>query len=239
MEQYPATDWNSAFNSVYTSWGDFNKYFVDSTVNQHAAGTHGIHFRTRTQFKTYITNSFTWPNAGAVDTWMTNQGLATNADYSAKCQGIAIDALCTMFDAKIPADDGISLFHTLYSMQQSLVANMTSFTDGLAHDFSSGSSSKCAFLWLAPTTIYGAAQGVDATPAHEIGHHFMLPHPKNTGENTDGNANNDYSAHDDGVDNCLMSYKNAARELCGFCQLRLRGWDKSKLSTTSATNKKP
>ena len=236
VEEYPSADWNTAFTAVYNGWSDFDKYFVDSTVDQHAAGTHGVEFRTRNQFKTYITTNFAL--ADPIETWMTNQGLATVADYSTKCQNLAIDALCRIFDSKMPADDGISLFHTLFSMQQSLVANMASFTDGLAHDFGSGSVSQCAFLWLAPTNIYPASQGVDATPAHEIGHHLMLPHPKNTGENTGGSANNDYSAHDAAVDNCLMSYKAAARELCGFCQLRLRGWDKSKLSTTSATNKK-
>jgi hypothetical protein len=28
-------------------------------------------------------------------------------------------------------------------------------------------------------------------------------------------------------------------ELCGFCQLRLRGWDKDQLDPTGAPNKKP
>jgi hypothetical protein len=43
-----------------------------------------------------------------------------------------------------------------------------------------------------------------------------------------------------GNSNCLMSYNYAmAMELCGLCQLRLRGWDKSKLDPTGAPNKKP
>ena len=48
-------------------------------------------------------------------------------------------------------------------------------------------------------------------------------------ENEKANKKNDYDAHDRKVKNCLMSYLPATRELCGFCQLRLRGWDKSVL----------
>jgi hypothetical protein len=37
-----------------------------------------------------------------------------------------------------------------------------------------------------------------------------------------------------------MSYNyNTAMELCGFCRLRLRGWDKSKLDPDGTRNKKP
>jgi hypothetical protein len=205
-----------------------------------------VHFRSHAELKAHLMTftGGTGPGgtitSGEADSWLTNTGWGTEAAHAAACQNLAMSAIKTIFNAKMPADDGISLFHAAYSIQLDLLAKMTSFTDGEAYDFAAGSSSKCAFLWTAPTAQYAvAAQGVAATPAHEIGHHLMLPHPKNTGENTGANAGNDYSAHDNGMDNCLMSYKNGARELCGFCQLRLRGWDKSVLSTTSATNKKP
>jgi hypothetical protein len=43
---------------------------------------------------------------------------------------------------------------------------------------------------------------------------------------------------------CLMSYHPQRHGFCGFCQLRLRGWDwnsgpTTKLNNTGAANKKP
>ncbi len=239
VETYPASEWNTKVSSIRNSWWEVSKLMVNSSTNQHAAGTHGLQFRTRTQFKSRFASEYSGMSAAEVNTWMTSNNLDTDEKYSQHCQSLAMSALIDIFNEKMPSDDGIALFHVEFSMQQDLIAKMSSFTDGQAADFANGGRTKCAFLWTAPTSLYaGSAQGVAATPAHEIGHHLFLPHPRNTAENTGASANNDYDAHDRAVSNCLMSYLDGARELCGFCQLRQRGWDKSKIKP-DGDNKKP
>jgi len=238
VEQYPEAEWNNGFRLIYNGWTNTEQHYVDSTVNQYTAGPHGVQFRGYTDFTTAFGTTFFPGNIVGRDNWLNANGYATRADYGQRCQNLAISAIKTLFNSKMPAEDGISLFHTAYSMSEFPRTYLTSFTDGEAYDFPAGSSSKCAFLWLAPPSLYnGRPQGVDATPAHEIGHHLMLPHPKETAENA--GTQNCYDAHDMAVNNCLMSYLNGVRELCGFCQLRLRGWDKLQLRTTSALNKRP
>lgn len=161
-------------------------------------------------------------------------GLDTDSNYATDLQDRGLGLLYAIFDPKF-AGDGTHIFqvesvHNLYHLQ----AN--GFTIGIAHDFPSATEQKCAFMLMCPAGV--VACGIDKISAHEIGHHYFLPHPPDTAERQN------YSAHDHtympGNSNCLMSYNYAmAMELCGFCQLRLRGWDKSKLDPTGAPNKKP
>jgi hypothetical protein len=237
VETYNATDWNSRMTTIRNGWASGDQRAMSPTTNQHAAGTHGLQFRTRAQFRTALKADFSMTDT-AVDNWLTTNNYDTDEKYAKLCERLALDALISMFNHQLPAEEGIALFQVEYSIQSSLLAALSSFTDGQAADFAAGGRNKCAFLWTAPIAQYsGSAQGVAATPAHEIGHHLFLPHPRNTAENTGATANNDYNAHDRAVSNCLMSYLDAARELCGFCQLRQRGWDKSKLKPDGTNSK--
>jgi hypothetical protein len=64
----------------------------------------------------------------------------------------------------------------------------------------------------------------ETTAAHEIGHGMFLCHAPGGIV-----ANPDPHAHDVNMGNCLMGYDEKATDFCGFCQLRLRGWDRSLL----------
>jgi len=239
--------WNGAFTTASAGWSDFTKQFLDPATDQAGAGPNGVYFRTRDQAKLHLIATYPADIAddAAAEAWLTNQNMATDVAYGTALQQAAIDALCSIFDSKIHADAGINVFHVprTHNIIDAVIAGGGGITDGLAHDFGNASDKKCGFLSLADAGLYATfgltvANYGEMTAAHEIGHHMMLPHPKSTGENTGAKANNDYKAHDDAVDDCLMSYKPATRKLCGFCRLRLRGWDKTKLKTTRASNKK-
>jgi hypothetical protein len=175
--------------------------------------------------------------AGGIDKYLADSGMGDSAAYAAACEQLALTALTDAFNLKMPAADGVSLFQVNYSINKSLLDKLDSLTDGLAANFPAGGRNKAAFLWTAPASLYSAKQGTAATPAHEIGHLMMLPHPRGAGENEKANKKNDYNAHDRSVKNCLMSYLEGTREICGFCQLRLRGWDKSALKPGGKNSK--
>lgn len=64
----------------------------------------------------------------------------------------------------------------------------------------------------------------ETTAAHELGHCLFLAHAPG------GKVSNpDPFAHDAAMPNCLMGYHDKATDFCGFCLLRLRGWDRAPL----------
>jgi hypothetical protein len=248
ITDYPAGEWNTQMALIRGGWTNIEQLAMDSTVDQYAAGKHGLQFRTYAAFKTEATTKWAVyfsTYAGGADKWLADNDCGTAARYAERCEGLADAALITLFDRKFPADEGISLFHVDYPFNTNVLGALKTFTSGLAANFPSavaaafpgGGTSKCAFLWMEPAKAAPAKQGPAATPAHEIGHHLMLPHPRNTGENVNANKKNDYDAHDRKVKNCLMSYLAGSRELCGFCQLRLRGWNKDVLRPDGKNSK--
>jgi hypothetical protein len=126
------------------------------------------------------------------------------------------------------APPGVTVMHYQYltSATQDYVDAGNADHDGLrgaAVDVSDHARDKVVFaLWrpLIPTF------------AHEIGHHLFLPHtqpPAATASALEVHDRSDKGS-DPGNDNakgpmCLMSYHSQRHGFCGFCQLRLRGWD--------------
>ncbi len=165
------------------------------------------------------------------DEFMKTENLTTDAEYAKLCERWAKDLLKRLFDDFMGTDEGCYMFQVKQS--HNMVHLLSSICDGEAADFASGTDRKCGFLFLADDALYGgsATRSVQTT-AHEFGHHFFLPHPKDTAETTD------YKAHDEAVSNCIMSYVSGTREVCGLCRLRMRGWDKSKLDPDGSKNKK-
>ena len=247
VESYPAGEWNPRLQAILGGWSSFDRYFVDSAVDQHAAGAEGVVLRDHASAAAYLETRFPaqFPNPGDGDSWLTNLGLATDDDLRAHFQQPAIDALTSLFDHKIHANNGLNIFHV--RRVTSLVADQMGTLAGLAHDFAGAKRAgkkeidRCGFLLLIDAQYWAAAANpsyLPQTAAHECGHHFMLPHPRNTAENTGKHANRDRKAHDEAVDDCLMSYRDGVNKLCGFCRLRLRGWDKGALKTDGVRNEK-
>jgi hypothetical protein len=247
VETYPAGDWNTRLGAILAGWPSFDRYFVDTAVDQHAAGAEGVILRSRSDVANYLEATFpaNFPNPGDADPWLTAQGLATDDDCRAHFQDRASDAMANLFNHQIHADDGLNIFHVrrITSLVQDNMATLA----GLAHDFPGAKRAgkaeveRCGFLLFVDNQYWAATAHpgyLEQTAAHECGHHFMLPHPRNTAENTGAHANRDYKAHDQAVSDCLMSYRQGTNQLCGFCRLRLRGWNKDKLKTDGALNAK-
>jgi hypothetical protein len=236
---YPSGEWNTNVASAMSGWSEWEKLTVDSTVNQYTSGNNGLHVRTRAQFRSAFAALYNGATPTEVNTWMTNNNLDTDVKYSNFMQDKAIEVIKSVFNHKFRNDtEGSNIFqvHFSHNLLAAAFASGGSITDGMAANFPAASRNHCAFL----SNLDGAgfislgftADRADRTAAHEFGHHFFLPHPAPV------NGESGYSAHDTAVTNCVMSYADGTRVFCGLCQLRLRGWDKSALSTTSATNTK-
>lgn len=237
IQTYPASEWNSEVASVVNGWTANEQFAIDSTVNQHSKGGDGMYIRSRTKFREALMAGKSWTETKARN-WMKNNSLGTDAKYADYFQDKGLELLTTVFDKKMRTDtEGCCIFQVkwTHNLMKSHFAGGGDLTDGMAADFPSGDLNHCGFLSTMDATAAGevgyTAADVDITGAHEFGHHFMLPHPAPV------NGESGYQAHDTSVNDCLMSYFNGPRSLCGFCQLRLRGWDKSKLLEGGGNNK--
>jgi len=124
------------------------------------------------------------------------------------------------------AKNGITIIHFNYSNTSTRDVKASGVAVGSklgsAIDADDADRNRVVFLYVSPRTD---------TFVHEIGHHLFLPHTKDEG--------GPEARHDDADGNCVMSYNRPRDAFCGVCQLRLRGWDATKIDKTSANNKKP
>jgi hypothetical protein len=161
-------------------------------------------------------------------------GIVTPAHYATHCEGPGSQILESIFNNHVHANDGCNIYHV--DGVHNRLAPGASTLRGYALDLAAGSDRRCGYLQLgAPTSYSGPPNDLrEFTGAHEFGHHFFLPHTPAAGEMVD------YQAHDQVVLDCLMSYNfTVPRRLCGFCQLRLRGWSKAALKPNGLLNSKP
>ena len=163
-------------------------------------------------------------------------GMDTTQNYADRTAGYAQRAVKAAFEGEFPAEDGMCIFEV--NQSHNLQFDCKTYLFGEAHDFATATERKAAFLYYATDAMYAACSipvtNHDPIVGHEVGHHMFLPHPLGTAENQD------YKAHDSTATDCLMSYAyQIPRKFCGFCLLRLRGWDKSKIDPVSAKNSKP
>lgn len=185
----------------------------------------------------------------ATQRWLARNRLTTLQEYSNLLDHVAISALTALVKdgtdfAAIAgsksgqpagAKEGITVTHFNYSHTylRDLVAAGTagiSIVNGAAIDTTDANRNHCVFLFT-------NAQ-LD-TFCHEIGHHMFLPHARFSQRPGRAPGGAQAARHDDVDRNCLMSYNRPRHAFCGLCQLRLRGWDATKLDKMLANNKKP
>jgi hypothetical protein len=227
-----AGTWNGDFTTALGTLSATQQDLVDTTVNQHAAGDHGCDFRNLAAWIAAIA-ARTGSTVPAVTATLSASGITTAADHAAFCNNIGATILQGVFNSHLHVNEGANIFHV--DGLHNHTAAAASVLRGYALDLPAGTDRKCGYLQLGKTTDYsGPPNDIrEFTGAHEFGHHFFLPHTPDAGEKKN------YKAHDKAVTDCLMSYNfGAPRKLCGFCQVRLRGWSKAALSPTGAKNKK-
>ena len=166
----------------------------------------------------------------ARDTWMTTRNVQTAVKYSNALNGLLnapAKAVVKALNTLNGAASGITIIHFnfLDTVRAGLDGTAGLATlNGSAIDVPGNALDKCCFaLW---------ASALD-TFVHEVGHHLFLPH---FGPKPDAFV---AARHDSADLQCIMTYNRPRPTFCGLCQLRLRGWDATKIDKTSANNKKP
>ena len=139
---------------------------------------------------------------------------------------------------RLAAPEGIAIL--VFGGHSSLDANLKALLEA------SGDPRKNldpAMTGFAPTTLdpRRAVATVNSTDertlAHELGHCLFLAHA-DARANTDDGLEPRPTLHDADSPRCLMNYDPDDVQLCGLCQLRLRGWDTRALSNKAADNEK-
>lgn len=74
------------------------------------------------------------------------------------------------------------------------------------------------------------------TAVHEIGHALGMPHAPGGAETPE--LINRFM-HDEDDPHCAMNYEFTANSFCGLCNLRIRGWDATRLSSDGSKNTQP
>ncbi len=225
-----------------TNW--YEKHMLSTTVASHYdAGLHALHFNNFATFKSEVKTAKGW-NDTQLNAFL-GTVLNTEALYNAWCGNVASDTLTGICEQYMHADPGINLFHfnEHYNLATAVGGStLNGFAPGAAVGPHKGNTTndQCLFVLCAgPTNYNGSNNRAEQTVAHEIGHCLFMAHaPVQTA--TDDANKHDVTVHDKDFNNCLMSYNyDAERKWCGFCILRLRGWDRGALKNDRTQNKKP
>jgi hypothetical protein len=249
-----ALDYNKICKDALTATGNimFTKNLGTDANADHKTQSSMFLVRSFVDFKNSVKNWFqtdhpAW-NAAQINTAVTNWLNTNNINTEVKYCNYLGDALPytkVLNDFKLisgakqgvnkPAAEGITIAHFdhLHTFLQTLVAAGTagvSILLGVAIDVTDGSRNKCVFVFFSADV---------GTFVHEVGHHLFLPHSRYHVGNASVPAGSQDDRHDDDDDMCLMTYSNNTVSFCGLCQLRLRGWDATKLKKTDADNTKP
>jgi hypothetical protein len=222
-------DYNDLCRTAISNSGDgilTNDIGVDPNAD-HAGASSTFLIRTYADFKTELA-SFLGSNAAA-NTWMANNGYDTEAKYKDKMEDSLADQIDSVVagleilaghkdGASDEAADGVTIIH--FDGVHQLGGGLL----GMALDIPGESTrNRCGFLfWRTRLDTF----------VHEVGHHLFMPHAH-------GAPGTQADKHDAADTNCLMSYNRPRPDFCGLCNLRLRGYDATKLKKNAADNKKP
>jgi hypothetical protein len=217
------------------------KAAVDPAVDQYDVWNGACTYRTWADFKTALKTKFGWTDAALATRFLgVLSHVATEARYHGWLMNVSIGILNAICGAYMKADPGVNLFHVqgLYNHENAVGgASLNGYAGG---GFPGVGRHNCAFVLCAGATNYGGdSNRMEQTVAHEIGHNLFFAHAPQNVTATDAANIPDPPAHDVDWDHCTMGYNySAERKFCGFCLLRLRGWDRRKLKNTAADNKK-
>jgi hypothetical protein len=179
--------------------------------------------------------------AAAGYTHATNAATA-NSRYADKCDdfGSSIGMEACNYLRGLIAEEGIVIY--IFEWTANVVNDDTDGTRGQAVYAPSGipnsaTTKLASYMQFATHSFYAKKYGnvhdMTRTVSHEIGHLVMLPHTIT--EERGGVLHSDASdrcAHDRDDDACMMGYNyDVPRDFCGYCGLRLRGWDHTKVGT--------
>jgi hypothetical protein len=235
-----AADYNSKLTAHVGAQPFYMQAAVDPAVDQHATGTLAVTFRTYAGWKTAVKAAQGWSDA-QLNTWLAGGGaaLGTSSGYHGFCNGWATTIVTQVCDQFLAASDGINLLH-FQGLHNHEFAPGGQALNGFAAPFPSTGRKKCAFVLCAAAGNYGADSNTpEQTVTHEIGHCLFLAHAPDGVAAVDIANKPDATVHDGAWHNCTMSYNfGAERKFCGFCLLRLRGWDRAALKPVAAQNKK-
>ncbi len=235
IEFMAAGTYNADMQGFVNSLNSTQKPTVDPALDQHATGDCCINFRNRAAFLVALKAAKGWSDA-QLNTWLSGTGAwaANAAAYETTLDDLGMRVLEIVCNSQMPAKDGVTLCQFVG------VHNIGDFgsLNGYAADLASATRQRAAFITCATPDAYsGNANRLEQTTAHEIGHHLFMPHGVD-GVSADGGPAADM--HDKDDHNCTMSYNFAAeRRWCGFCILRLRGWDKTTLKNDGTQNSHP
>lgn len=222
---------NTAVQTYVNSLQDWQQLAFNSTVDQYDVGGAVLHCLNFAQFKQAVFNNYAWADMAECETFLTNQGIADSSAYKTILKNWGKKVATQIAGNNLDAAAGITIiiFEGVHNVNATL--------NGSAIDVSGAGRNRCAYLQCG-NSYGGNANSADQTATHEIGHHLFMPHaPFPSGSPPAGSQ---VDMHDSADQYCMMSYNyGQVRRWCGFCMLRLRGWDKTPLNKTAANNKKP
>jgi hypothetical protein len=228
-----AAAYNTTVANKVTAMGVFTQAAVDPTVDQHASGDCTVTFRGFNDYKTSLRAAL-HKTVSQFNTWLAGPGAAINTEdkYKDFCKSWAMDIATAVCASLMPADFGLTIckFVHINSFGTSLL--------GYAPAVAAPERQRAALIVCdTPTSYNGTKDSTEQTSAHELGHILYLPHAPDSVPANGGPAPD---MHDQDDHTCLMSYVSTAKlAWCGFCLLRLRGWDKTNLNKDGTQNTHP
>lgn len=157
--------------------------------------------------------------------------------YVRLCEELACDVMNAACTELMATEEGVTegIFVFGFAWTASILNAETAKTlgfavrrDGVQDPVTAG------YLQIAPAGSYVGEHSLTKTVVHEIGHLLFLPHPAQAGDPQDPHA------HDAADDACTMSYHHSVeKHFCGYCLLRLRGWNHTVLAAGNAGDPRP
>ncbi len=202
-----------------------------STGDQGTITQAGIQFRSYAGFQTQFKADSGKTNP-QLQAWLVSNNLDTPDKYETRLEAITDDVVVATCNEYFSASEGINVFQ--FNFYWVTEDGIDSGTNGFAStDFANATLKKAGYIQC--RVNYGARSknNMQQTTTHEMGHIMFLPHAFSaSGYEEDLH---DKKSH---WNNCTMSYNyDRERKFCGFCLLRMRGWDQTTLNKDRARNK--